>query len=149
MRRRHLLVAVAATALFLCPAPGFADLDEVRKDTDLQRRSRKALENADAALNRARQAYRQGDGEALDRSFSEIAESVELSYQSLVERGDNPRRNAGPYKRGELSTKQLLRRLAAFRDEMSYMDRDRIDPVIERVDKVHSEFLRDVMGGRQ
>lgn len=149
MKGRRLLLVTVAASVVLCPRSLFANIEEIKKDTNLQRRSRLALENADAVLDEARQAYQKGDGEALDLALTEVIESVELAYQSLVERGGNPRRNAGPYKRGELGTRELLRRLDTFRDEMNYMDRERIEPVIEVVDKVHDSFLRDVMGGRQ
>lgn len=149
MKGRRLLLVIVAASVVLCPRTLFANIEAIKKETNLQRRSRLALENADAALDQARQAYQKGDGEALDLAFAEVIESVELAYQSLVERGRNPRRNAGPYKRGELSTRDLLRRLDTFRDEMSYVDRERVESVIEAVEQVHESFLRDVMGGRQ
>ena len=149
MMRRHIYRAAAAAFLVLSAGPIFADLEEIKEDANLQRRSRRALENADAVLDKAREAYREGDGRTMDLAFQEIIASVELAYQALVERGRNPRRDAQPYKRGEISTRDLLRRLTTFREEMSYMDRDRIASVIEAVDKTHGNFLRDVMGGRQ
>jgi len=148
MRRSSLLATVALSCL-LCPALAFADLKAVKAEPDLQKRSRLALENADIALDRARQAYRKSDGESLDQALAEISESVKLAYQSLLETGKKPRRNARPFKRGEISTRELLRRLDAFQKEMSYVDRDRVSPVIEIVQKVHDDFLTDVMGGRQ
>jgi len=147
--RRLFFHPAAAVLVIMSSLPALADLEEVKKETNLPRRSRLALENADTALDRAREAYRKGDGEGLDQSLAEVTASVELAYESLVEQGRNPRRNAQPYKRGEISTRELLRRLETFRDEMSYTDRDRIAPTIEAVEKAHSDFLRDVMGGRQ
>jgi hypothetical protein len=149
MMRRCFCGTAAAVFLVLGAGPIFADLEEIKEDTNLQRRSRKALENADAVLDKAREAYRKGDGSTMDQAFQEIIASVELAYQALVERGRDPRKNAQPYKRGEIKTRELLRRLTTFREEMSYMDRDRIASVIEAVDKIHGNFLRDVMGGRQ
>lgn len=149
MMRRRFCGSAAAVFLVLAAGPVFADLEEIKEDTNLQRRSRKALENADTVLDKARKAYRKGDGSTMDQAFQEIIASVEVAYEALVERGRDPRKNAQPYKRGEIKTRELLRRLATFREEMSYMDRDRIASVIEAVDKIHSNFLRDVMGGRQ
>ena len=125
----------------------WADLETVRRERSLEKRSRLAVENADAALNTARDAYQKGDGERLESALGEIRESVELAYQSLRDTGKRPRKMAKHYKRAEIGTRKLLRRLDTFRDEMSYLDRDRIEPVIKTVRKVHDDMLRDVMGG--
>jgi len=108
-----------------------ADLKAVRAEPRLEKRADKALKNAHAMLA------------ALD----EVAESVQLAYQSLKDTGKNPRKRAKPFKRAEISTRKLLRRLESLRDEMSYLDRDQIDSVISVVRKVNEDLLHDVMGG--
>lgn len=144
MRFFGLLWLMLALGVF----PAVADLESVKTESNLKKRSRKALENADKVLDAARDAYLQGDNAKLKASFEELQASVELAYQSLHEMGKNPRKNAKHYKRGEISTRKLLRRLDTFQAEMSYLDRDKITEVIKTVQKVHDSFLRDVMGGR-
>ncbi|MCP5113629.1 MAG: hypothetical protein GY953_22580 [bacterium] len=134
--------------LALSVLPLSADLEVVKAERNLEKRSRLALENADKMLDGARDAYLTGDGAKLEASFQELEESVELAYQSLRETGKKPRKNAKHYKRGEIGTRKLLRRLDTFQAEMSYLDRDKIGEVIKTVQKVHDDFLRDVMGGR-
>lgn len=145
---RFPLAAVAVVAaIVLAPPAAQADLEAVKSEKKLEKRSKLALENADAMLDVAREAYRTGDAGKLHAALVELQESVELAYQSLVDTGKKPRKSASHYKRGEISTRQLLRRLDTFMREMSYMDRDQVESVIKAVQKIHDSFLLDVMGG--
>ena len=126
-----------------------ADLEAVKAESKLDKRSQKALKNADAMLEAARRAYRKHDIETTKAALAEIQESINLAYQSLQETGWNPRKRARPYKRAEISTRKLLRRLNTFRGDMSYLDRGQIDTVIKSVRKVHDDLLFQVMGGGQ
>ena len=135
--------------MVLHSGPGLlrADLEAVKAEPKLEKRSEKALKNAGKMLDVARDAYLKGDAGLLESALAEVRESIELSSQSLKETGRKPRRRSKPYKRGEISSRKLLRRLDTFRGEMSYLDRDQIDAVIESVQKVHDDFLRDIMAG--
>lgn len=126
-----------------------ADLEAVRAERRLERRARLALDNADKVITAAREAYQHGDAERLRTALDEVAESVDLCYQSLRETGKDPRRNFRHYKHAEITTRQLVRRLNSFRDEMSYLDREQIESVIERVQKVNNNLLHDIMGGKK
>jgi hypothetical protein len=126
-----------------------ADLGAVRAEPKLEKRARLALDNADRMITAARDAYRQGDGDGVRAALEEAAESVELCYESLRATGKDPRRNFRHYKRAEIVTRQLLRRLDSLRDEMSVLDRELIDAVIERVRQVNQHLLHDIMGGKK
>ena len=145
IKSRYLLLP--PIVLCLCAGLLRADLDAVKAERRLEKRSEKALKNADKMLDVARGAYLEGDAGLLKSALAEVRESVELSYQSLKETGKNPRRRSKPYKRGEISTRKLLRRLDTLRGEMSYLERDQTDAVIEVIQKVHDDFLRDIMAG--
>lgn len=134
--------------LALGAVPGSADLEVAKAERNLTKRSRLALENADKVLDAAREAYLQGDNDKLAASFEELEASVELAYQSLKDTGKKPRKAAKHYKRGEIGTRKLLRRLETFQADMSYLDREKIEEVIKTVQRVHDDFLLDVMGGR-
>ena len=147
MKRFPLTAMALMAVVVLAPPAARADLEAVKKERKLEKRSRLALENADTMLDAARDAYRAGDASKLRTSLAELQESVELAYQSLVDTGKKPRKNASHYKRGEINTRQLLRRLDTFRNEMSYLDRDQVEAVMKVIQKVHDSFLLDVMGG--
>jgi hypothetical protein len=145
--RRHLVLRLAA---FLpATAQLRADLEAVRAIPNLERRASKALENAGRMLDRARAAYLEGDVGGSTAALLEVSESVELAYKSLRDTGKDPRRNSKHFKRAEISTRGLLRRLTTFRDEQSYNERETAEKVIETVRRVNKDLLNDIMGGER
>jgi len=141
----------AAVALFLIlPAAGglHASLPDAQAEPNLERRSKLALDNAGQALTEAREAYAAGDRARLEARAVEIGESVELAQTSLRETGKNPRKNWRWFKRAEIETRDLLRRLESFQEQMSVADRDLLDGVIAKVQKVHDDLLQGVMEGK-
>jgi hypothetical protein len=78
------------------------DLAGVKTEPNLEKRSELALENANAALDQAREAYTGGDLAKLRMELDEVGDSVDLAYQSLEETGKDARRNPKFFKRAEL-----------------------------------------------
>src|SRR5260370_20668044 len=127
-------------ALFLA----FADVSSVKNEPNLERRSDLALENANRAIDDARAAYQAGDMKKTEANLNEARESVDLSLDSLEKSGKRPR-NSSHYKKAELKLRQMLRRLAGFRDEMSLDDRKPIDDVAPRLQEVHDPLPSDII----
>jgi hypothetical protein len=125
-----------------------ADLKRALAEPNLERRSGLALENATAALKSARAAYEKGDNDEVAKDAAEVLESVDLAATSLEQSGKNPRRSSW-YKKAEISTRDLSRRLQDFQDQMSYVDRPLLDKVKARVQEVHEQFLMGVMEGKK
>jgi len=125
-----------------------ADLKAALAEGDLGRRSKLALDNAEAALQAARSAYQQGDLEKTKAAVHEIQESVELAYQSLRDTHKNPRRSPHWFKSAELATRDLLRRLDTFNHDMGYDDRPMLKPVEDKVQEVHDDLLLGLMEGQ-
>ena len=125
-----------------------ADLKRAMAEPNLEKRSGIALENAAAALKSARAAYEKGDNDQVAKDAAEVLESVELAAASLEQSRKNPRRSAA-YKKAEISTRDLSRRLQDFQDQMSYVDRPLLDKVKARIQEVHEELLLGVMEGRK
>ncbi len=121
------------------------DLAAVRQEPNPERRSELALENAGAALGYLRDAYQAGDFEKTKVEASEIEESVTLAYGSLQESGKDPRREPKFFKRAEMSTRQLLRRLDGVIESMSVPDRAILLVVRDRVSDIHDELLNGIM----
>ena len=142
MGRRHFV-------LMLSVAGGVAraDLDAVMAESKLERRFRKAIENANKMLDAARAAYLKGETETVNTALQEVEDSVKLAYQSLKDTGRKPRKASKHYKRAEIGARKLLRRLDTFRNEMSYLDREKIEAVMKKVEEVQDNLLNDVMGG--
>src|SRR6185295_12661320 len=88
-----------------------ADLAAIRQEANLERRSQLAMENAGTALDVARTGYQAGDVEKAEAAMKEVQESVDLAYQSILDTGKVARRDPGLFKRAELASRRLLRRI--------------------------------------
>ena len=121
------------------------DLAAVRQEPNLERRSELALENAGTALADAREAYAAGDLEKTKVDASEVEESVTLAYDSLTGTGKDPRRDPKFFKRAEMTTRQLLRRIDGVIESMSVEDRAILLVVRDRVSDIHDDLLNDIM----
>lgn len=140
----------AVLACLIAAAPAWADLEAVKSEPNLEKRAHKALENARNALKAAQRAYlEKNDVAAANASLAEIERSVELCFESLIETGKTPSRSPKHFKRAEIGTRGLLRRLRDFRERMSVMDREEIDRVRATVQKIHDSLLAGIMGGKK
>lgn len=124
------------------------DLGAVRGEPKLEKRSELALQYANSALDAAKAAYQDGKFEQTQAALGEVKEAVDLSYESLLATGKNPRKSSKPFKDAEKATRELLRRLTSFRDFMSGVDHPVVDPVVENVTEVHDNLLKGIMSGK-
>ena len=125
------------------------DLAGIQAEPKLERRSELALKYADSKLDGAREAYKQGDLDASRAALGEVAASVQLSYESLVATGQDPRRHSAPFKSAEKSTRQILRRLDSLSDLMSALDRGLVAPVQSTVADIHDKLIIGIMGKKK
>ena len=141
---------VLALALTLAGgAAASTELDAVRAEANLEKRSKLALDNAASARRSAREAYQAGDTATVTAKTDEIGESVDLAYNSLTETGKNPRKSPKWFKHAEMETRELTRRLEDFAQQMNYNDRAILDKIRARVEQVHDELLTGLMEGRK
>jgi hypothetical protein len=123
-----------------------ASLQEAKAEPNLEKRSKLALDNAEQALTDARAAYAKGDTAQVEAHATEIRESVKLAVASLQQTGKNPRKNPRWFKHGEIVTRDLLRRLDTFQQEMNAAERPMLDAVKGEVQQAHDSLLLGVMG---
>lgn len=125
-----------------------ADLSQARAEANLEKRSKLALDNADAMLAGARQAYEKGENSRVEAAVAEMRESVDLAYKSLEETNKNPRRSPRWFKYAEIQTRNMLRKLDTFEQSMSYADRGMLANVKSYVQQVHDKLLQGLMEGK-
>jgi hypothetical protein len=142
----RLLISLAG---LLAVVPLRADLAAVRAEPNLERRAGKALDNADRALKTAQETYRNGYAQQSEAAFEELRESVVLANDSLKQTGKNPSRSPKHFKRAEIRTRELLRRLNDFRPQMSLEDRGPLEKAEATIQKIHEELLAGIMGGKK
>jgi len=126
-----------------------ADLKQVLAEPNLEKRSKLALDKASAALKRVREAYQKGDLDAVRADVAEALESVNITEKSLNETGKDPRRSPKWFKRAEMETRDLGRRIDSVQQEMSYTDRPLLDPLKTRTLQVHDALLVGLMEGKR
>ena len=125
------------------------DLGTIKQEPNLERRSDLALQYASTALDTAREAYTAGDLDKTEAAFEEVGFSVDLAYDSLGQTGKDPRRSPKFFKRAEVSTRQLLRRLDGMMESMSLADRSLVEKVRDRVADIHENLLKGIMSKKK
>ena len=125
------------------------DLAGIKAEPKLEKRSQLALEFANSALDSARDLYKKGELGACRTALGEVQAGVQLSYDSLMATGKDPRRNSKPFKEAEKSTREILRRLDSLSDLMSAFDRDAVDPVQRTVSDIHDKLIIGIMGKKK
>jgi hypothetical protein len=126
--------------LILCLA---FDLASIKQEPNLERRSERALDNASSAMDVARDAS--SDETKLKPALEELRDSVDLCYQSLVDSGKSARRNPKFFKKAELKTRELMRRLEGLAQAVDSEDRAFVETVRDRVAKVHDDLIQEIM----
>lgn len=124
-------------------------LPEARGEPNLERRAKLALENADASLTGARDAYARQDLERTASQLKEVEESIELARESLAETGKDPRRRPKAFKFGEGRTRELIRRMDSLENAMDLDDRTLLAGAKAKLREVHEEWLLGIMTGRK
>jgi hypothetical protein len=122
-------------------------LETVKQEQNLTRRSQRALEFAEREMTRAQGIVREfGSKTELQEALRKVVEGSELALQALRETGRPPRRLSSHYKRGELKTRDFLKKLEDLGKALSLDDRPIAEEAHKRVFDVHEDFLAGVMG---
>lgn len=139
---------LAMSVLLMSGVIRSADLQQARAEPNLEKRARLALENASARLQAARGAYDKDDESGLKSNVAELQESVDLAFASLNETHKDPRKSPKWFKYAEIQTRDLLRKLDAFQQDMSFQDRPLLDKAKEDLQQVHEKLLMGLMEGK-
>jgi hypothetical protein len=125
-----------------------ADLSSLKSEANLERRSELALDYANQSIDAARDAYSAGDAAKMQAALSETGDAVDVSYQALSDTGKNPRNNKF-FKRAELRTRELMRRLDGLAQTVSVDDRDPVTKLREHIAEVHDNLLKGIMSKKK
>jgi hypothetical protein len=125
------------------------DLNSVQQEPNLEKRNQLAIEWANSALDTARTAYQANDVDKTRASLDEAGDAVDLAYSSLKQTGKEARRDPKFFKRTELATRQMLRRIEGIAEGMNFEDRSLVDKLRERVTAIHESLLQDIMAKKK
>ena len=123
-----------------------ADLAAVKAEPNLERRSDRALANAESALDDARKAYLDNDDKRFEAALAEVDQSMALCKESLEKSGKNARRSPKYFKKAEIGFRHLIRRLDNFRQELSVDDRAPAERLLVQANKLQEDILHMIMG---
>ncbi len=140
---------IVAALLVLAAGSVRADLKQAMAEPNLEKRSKLALENAETAYAAARTAYDKGNNSQVSADISEMVQSVNLAYDSLNATGKDPRKSPKWFKRAEIESRNLLRKINDFQDEMDYSDRPLLNKAKATVQQVHDNLLMGLMEGKR
>ena len=126
-----------------------ADLASIQQEPSLERRSQLAMDYAGTALDTARSAYQSSDLEKTKAFLSAVGDAVDLAYDSLQQTGKEARRDPKFFKRTELATRQLLRRIEGLTELMSFEDRAIAEKIRDRVAAIHDDLLQGIMAKKK
>jgi hypothetical protein len=139
------LIRQACIAILFALSLVGADLPAVKSEPNLEKRSEKALENANRAINDARAAYKLSDLKLFRELLTEIKESLELSYDSLEETGKAARRSPKYFKRAEMKMHDIARRLDVLAAEVDIAERPEVEAVKKIASDLEDKLLLEIM----
>ncbi len=140
MKSPILFLAVLAATVAIA-----GDLEAIKAEPNLERKSERALDNANHCITEARDAYAAGKAADARKALDEAIGSVELSYEALSATGKQPRKNPKYFKRAELHLREMLRRLTNLENEFDVADRLAVLKAEERFHQVHDDLLNGIM----
>ncbi|HUS07456.1 MAG TPA: hypothetical protein VMZ52_14205 [Bryobacteraceae bacterium] len=122
-----------------------ADLRSIQAEPNLEKRSDLALAYAEDVIDTARQAHKASDEKAFAAAMKDMLDSVELSRKSLEDTGKAARRSPKYFKRAEMKTRTIIRRLDNLEKEVGFEDRAAVEQVVKRVHEIHDQILMNIM----
>jgi hypothetical protein len=148
-RIQRMNIALALLWWFSAASLWALDLASVQQEPNLEKRNQLAMECANSALDTARTAYQANDLDKTRASLDEVGDAVSLAYDSLKQTGKEARRDPKFFKRTELATRQMLRRIEGMAESMNFEDRSLLDKLRERVATIHENLLQDIMAKKK
>jgi hypothetical protein len=121
------------------------DLAPVLAEPNLEKRAEKAIIAAGAALDSARNAWREGRAAEQAEARQQVREAIDLSLKSLADSGKDARRSPKYFKRVEIELRKLIRRIDNFRIELSVDERPPVTDLQAYATISHEKLLLDIM----
>lgn len=122
-----------------------ADLQVARSESNLEKRSDRALEEGLSAVDRARQAYSDGHEDQFKSELDTVKEAADLSYDSLKSTGKSARRSPKHFKRADFGLRAILRKLDSLEQDVSIGQRSFIQSIRSHVSDLHDQILTAIM----
>jgi hypothetical protein len=134
---------VGVLLLLMAQAP--ATLDQVKTESNPERRAKDAVGFAAMAERQAEAAYDKGDEDGVRADLRTMEDAMDLAKQSLSESGKKASRHPGPYKFAETRSHELLLRLDDFEHRMDESERPLVENPKNRLQQIHDAWFEEIM----
>lgn len=134
------VLLIVLTAVAAC-----ADIQSVMTEPNLEKRSERALANADAELDVARKANREQDSKAFSSALDQVRQSIELCYKSLQESGKAARKSPKYFKKAEMKLRDIAKRLDNMEKDVMMDERGPVISLKKRVEELNEQLVLDIM----
>jgi hypothetical protein len=134
---------VGVLLLLMAQAP--ATLDQVKTESNPERRAKDAVGFAARAERQAEAAYDKGDADGVRADLRTMEDAMDLAKQSLSESGKKASRHPGPYKFAETRSHELLLRLDDFEHRMDESERPLVENPKNRLQQIHDAWFEEIM----
>ena len=144
-------IALALLWWFSAASLWALDLASVQQEPNREKRNQLASRSCApySALDTARTASQANDLDKTRASLDEVGDAVSLAYDSLKQTGKEARRDPKFFKRTELATRQILRRIEGMAESMNFEDRSLLEKLRDRVAAIHENLLQDIMAKKE
>lgn len=143
---RHLPILLTLFTLPFTLAAQDSALDKIGGEPNPLKRFDQAIAYAETSMVKAREVVNQaGTLAELKLALSGVQEGLDLALRSLKKTGRPPRKLSKQYKKGEVKSREILRRLEQLAPAISVDSREPAEAAIAKVGKLHEEFLQGVM----
>lgn len=128
----------------LALATGSAGLDRVLAEADPAKRAVKAIDHASQTLAQARDLVSKGEFDEALEALGEVAQAAELARDAT-----QAKRHIPSMKKVEQRSRDLLRRLDTLKLDFPFEDRDSVEQIQKRIQKVQEDVLASILGRRK
>ena len=146
---RYARTVLLGMAALCCQAGQPPSLARIEAISDMERRSRQALEFAYTQLQRAVDAYQAGNLDRGRQELESLVQAVDMAVDSLEATGKHPRRHPRHFKHAEIRTRKLLQQLRRAQIDAHLDDQEDFDGPIRRVEQANGKLLLGIMSPRK
>ena len=137
-------------SLFLLLAsPPPMSLEQVKAETNPDRRAKVAIDYAAVAERNAEAAYDKGEMKSVIEELKRMQESLEIAQEAFEAAHKTPGRNPGPFKYAEMHSRELLIRLGDLEQKMDASERPAVAEAKAKVQELHDNWFEGIMGRKK
>jgi hypothetical protein len=119
--------------------------EKVLAESNLEKRSEKSLDYAHALLTAKKKPFESGEPVDVPALIKQVRDAVDYAVKCLQDSGKNPRKSPKYYKKAELKTRELARRLDNLAKALGYEERQPVEQAFRHVERIHEDLLHAVM----